>query len=182
MTDANVVLGYMNPDAIAGATLTIDRQAAWTAIAQKIARPLNMEVQAAAYGITQVANATMMRALRAVSTERGRDPRAFTLVAFGGAGPMHAAALADSLSMTRVQIPLYPGLFSALGLLLADYRHDYIRSVALALDQVAPRTVLRQYEELETQARAELVQEGIAVDQIASSARSISSMAIKWRS
>ena len=166
VTDANVVLGYMNPDAIAGATLTIDRQAAWTAIEQKIARPLDMEVQAAAYGITQVANATMMRALRAVSTERGRDPRAFTLVAFGGAGPMHAAALADSLSMTRVQIPLYPGLFSALGLLLADYRHDYIRSVALALDQVAPRTVLRQYEELETQARAELVQEGIAADQV----------------
>ena len=166
VTDANVVLGYMNPDAIAGATLAIDRQAAWTAIEQKIARPLDMEVQAAAYGITQVANATMMRALRAVSTERGRDPRAFTLVAFGGAGPMHAAALADSLSMTRVQIPLYPGLFSALGLLLADYRHDYIRSVALALAQVAPRTVLRQYEELETQARAELVQEGIAADQI----------------
>ena len=166
VTDANVVLGYMNPDAIAGATLTIDRQAAWTAIAQKIARPLNMEVQAAAYGITQVANATMMRALRAVSTERGRDPRAFTLVAFGGAGPMHAAALADSLSMTRVQIPLYPGLFSALGLLLADYRHDYIRSVALALAQVAPQAVLRHYQELETQARAELVQEGIAADQV----------------
>ncbi len=166
VTDANVVLGYMNPDAIAGATLTIDRQAAWTAIEQKIARPLNMEVQAAAYGITQVANATMMRALRAVSTERGRDPRAFTLVAFGGAGPMHAAALADSLSMTRVQIPLYPGLFSALGLLLADYRHDYIRSVALALDQIDPQAVLRQYEELETQARAELVQEGIAAGQV----------------
>ncbi len=166
VTDANVVLGYMNPDTIAGSTLAIDRQAAWTAIEQKIAQPLNLEVLAAAYGITQVANATMMRALRAVSTERGRDPRAFTLIAFGGAGPMHAAALADSLSMTRVQIPLYPGLFSALGLLLADYRHDYIRSVALALDQVAPQTVLHQYEELETQARAELVAEGIAAEQV----------------
>ena len=166
VTDANVVLGYMNPDTIAGSTLAIDRRAAWTAIEQKIARPLHLEVLVAAYGITQVANATMMRALRAVSTERGRDPRAFTLIAFGGAGPMHAAALADSLSMTRVQIPLYPGLFSALGLLLADYRHDYIRSVALALAQVAPQTVLRHYEELETQARAELVEEGVAADQI----------------
>lgn len=166
VTDANVVLGYMNPDAIAGATLTIDRQAAWSAIEQKIAQPLNVEVLAAAYGITQVANATMMRALRAVSTERGRDPRDFTLIAFGGAGPMHAAALADSLSMTRVQIPLYPGLFSALGLLLADYRHDYIRSVAVALDQIDPQAVRRHYQELETQARAELVEEGIAAEQI----------------
>jgi N-methylhydantoinase A len=166
VTDANVVLGYMNPDAIAGATLAIDRRAAWTAIEQKIARPLNVEVLAAAYGITQVANATMMRALRAVSTERGRDPRDFTLIAFGGAGPIHAAALADSLSMTRVQIPLYPGLFSALGLLLADYRHDYIRSVAVTLDQLDPQAVLRHYQELETQARAELAEEGIAADQI----------------
>ena len=166
VTDANVVLGYMNPDAIAGATLAIDRRAARTAIEQKIARPLNVEVLAAAYGITQVANATMMRALRAVSTERGRDPRDFTLIAFGGAGPMHAAALADSLSMTRVQIPLYPGLFSALGLLLADYRHDYIRSVAVAVDQLDPQVVLRHYRELETQARAELAEEGIAAEQI----------------
>ena len=138
VTDANVVLGYMNPEAIAGATLAIDRQAAWTAVEQKIAQPLNVEVLAAAYGITQVANATMMRALRAVSTERGRDPRDFTLIAFGGAGPMHAAALADSLSTTQVQIPLYPGLFSAFGLLLADYRHDYIRSVAVALGPARP--------------------------------------------
>ncbi len=166
VTDANVVLGYMNPDAIAGATLTIDRQAAWTAIAQKIAHPLKLEVLAAAYGIIQVANATMMRALRAVSTERGRDPRDFTLIAFGGAGPMHAAALADNLSMTRVQIPLYPGLFSALGLLLADYRHDYIRSVAVALDQLDPPAVLKHYQELETQARVELAEEGVAPEQI----------------
>jgi len=166
VTDANVVLGYMNPEAIAGSSLAIDRQAAWDVIQQKIARPLNLDVLPAAYGITQVANATMMRALRAVSTERGRDPREFTLMAFGGAGPIHAAELAESLRMTQVQIPLYPGLFSALGLLLADYRHDYLRSVALALDQIDPQAILKEYEVLESNARIELTQEGIAADRV----------------
>lgn len=161
VTDANVVLGYMNPEAIAGSTLHINRQAAWEAIERQLAGPLKLDVLRAAYGITQVANAAMMRALRAVSTERGRDPREFTLIAFGGAGPIHAAALAESLGISRVLVPLFPGLFSALGLLLADYRHDYIRSVALALDRVDPQTIVRQYAELETAAREELLQEGV---------------------
>jgi N-methylhydantoinase A len=161
VTDANVVLGYINPEAIAGATLRIDRQAAWQAIEQKIAKPLQLEVLRAAYGIAQVANAAMMRALRAVSTERGRDPRGFTLVAFGGSGPLHATALAESLSISRVVVPMYPGLFSALGLLLADYRHDYVRSVALTLEKVDPVTIFQQYEVLEATARTELAHEGV---------------------
>ncbi len=164
VTDANVVLGYINPDAIAGATLRIDRQAAWQAIEEKIAKPLKLEVLRAAYGIAQVANAAMMRALRAVSTERGRDPRGFTLVAFGGSGPLHATALAESLGISRVVVPMYPGLFSALGLLLADYRHDYVRSVALTLDKVDPATIFQQYETLEASARTELAHEGVAPD------------------
>lgn len=162
VTDANVVLGYINPEAIAGATLRIDRQAAWQAIEEKIAKPLKLEVLRAAYGIAQVANAAMMRALRAVSTERGRDPRGFTLVAFGGSGPLHATALAESLGISRVVVPMYPGLFSALGLLLADYRHDYVRSVALTLDKVDPATIFQQYETLEASARTELAHEGVA--------------------
>jgi N-methylhydantoinase A len=161
VTDANVVLGYMNPESIAGSTLRIDREAAWTAIKNKLANPLGLEVLQTAYGIVQVANATMMRALRAVSTERGRDPREFTLVAFGGAGPIHAAELAASLGIRQVYVPLYPGLFSALGLLLADFRHDYVRSVALALEAIDPETILRRYAELEELARTELIQEGI---------------------
>jgi N-methylhydantoinase A len=162
VTDANVVLGYINPEAIAGATLRIDRQAAWQTIEQKIANPLHLEVLRAAYGIAQVANAAMMRALRAVSTERGRDPREFTLVAFGGSGPLHATALAESLGISRVVVPMYPGLFSALGLLLADYRHDYVRSVALTLEKVDPATIFQQYEVLEATARTELSHEGVA--------------------
>ena len=166
VTDANVVLGYMNPEAIAGATLKIDRPAAVEAIQRQIAEPLKLDVLPAAYGMTQVANSTMMRALRAVSTERGRDPREFSLVAFGGAGPIHAVALAESLGISRVVVPLYPGLFSALGLLLADYRHDYVRSVALALEAVAPQSVLQQFEDMEETARTELLEEGIAAEAI----------------
>jgi N-methylhydantoinase A len=161
VTDANVVLGYMNPESIAGSTLRIDREAAWAAIKTKLADPLDLEVLQAAYGIVQVANATMMRALRAVSTERGRDPREFTLIAFGGAGPIHAAELAASLGIRQVYAPLFPGLFSALGLLLADFRHDYVRSVALGLEAVDPATILQRYAEMEETARAELMQEGI---------------------
>ncbi len=166
VTDANVVLGYINPEAIAGSTLRINRQAALEAIEQKLAKPLNLDVLRAAYGITQVANAAMMRALRAVSTERGRDPRQFTLLAFGGSGPVHAVALAESLGIGRVLVPLFPGLFSALGLLLADYRHDYIRSVATALEKVNVEELRHQYEVMEATAREELLQEGVASDAI----------------
>jgi N-methylhydantoinase A len=161
VTDANVVLGYMNPDSIADSTLRIHRDAAWKAIQEKLAAPLRLDPLQAAYGITQVANAAMMRALRAVSTERGRDPRQFALIAFGGAGPIHAAELAGSLGMKQVYVPIFPGLFSALGLLLADFRHDYLRSVALPLSKVDAAAILRIYNEMEEGARAELRHEGI---------------------
>lgn len=166
VTDANVVLGYMNSEAIAGATLKIDRPAARAALQTQIADPLQLDVLQAAYGVTQVANSTMMRALRAVSTERGRDPREFALVAFGGAGPIHAVALAESLGMSRVLVPPYPGLFSALGLLLADYRHDYVRSVALALELVEPQSIIEQFAEMEATAQAELLEEGMSAEAI----------------
>jgi N-methylhydantoinase A len=162
VTDANVVLGYMNPQSIADATLRIDREAAWKAMQEKLAVPLRLDPLQAAYGITQVANATMMRALRAVSTERGRDPREFALIAFGGAGPIHAADLAGSLGMKRVYIPIFPGLFSALGLLLADFRHDYLRSVAVPLSKVDAAAILQFYKEMEEGARTELRGEGVA--------------------
>ncbi len=161
VTDANVVLGYMNPDAIAGATPSIDPEAARAAIRTAIAEPLGLDVQQAAYGIIQVANATMMRALRAVSTERGRDPRDFVLIPFGGAGPIHAATLAENLAIATVHVPLYPGLFSALGLLLADYRHDYIRSLATTLAACEAATVTEGFARLETEAYTELEGEGV---------------------
>ena len=161
VTDANVVNGYINPHTIANATMRIDRQAAWEAIKSQIADPLGLDTHAAAHGITQIANSAMMRALRAVSTERGRDPRDYTLVSFGGAGPIHAAALADDMEITKVLVPVFPGLFSALGLLLADYRHDYIRSIVTPLTEINPGTILEQYEHMQAVARETMRGEGI---------------------
>jgi N-methylhydantoinase A len=166
VTDANVVLGYMNPERIAGATLRINREVAWDAIKRQIADPLGLDVLGAAYGITQVANSLMMRALRAVSTERGRDPRDFTLLAFGGAGPIHAAGLAESIEISRLFVPIFPGLFSALGLLLADYRHDYIRSIVTSLDSVRLEEIVTHYQELKETARADMHREGVAAEAV----------------
>jgi N-methylhydantoinase A len=166
VTDANVVLGYMNPEVIAGSALRIDHHAAFNAIKRRIADPLGLEVMEAAFGITQIANSLMMRALRAVSTERGRDPRDFTLLAFGGAGPIHAAALAETMEIGRLLVPIFPGLFSALGLLLADYRHDYIRSVVTQLDSIELGEILVCFSELEQSAIAEMRNEGVAREAI----------------
>jgi len=166
VTDANVVNGYMNPTAIAGTMMRIDRAAAWDAIKSQIADPLGLDTYEAAYGITQIANSAMMRALRAVSTERGRDPRDFTLVSFGGAGPIHAAALAEDMEIFRVLVPVLPGLFSALGLLLADYRHDYIRSIVTPLAAIAPDTILEHYEKLQHIAQDAMRREGVPSEAI----------------
>lgn len=166
VTDANVVNGYMNPTAIAGSTMKISRNAAWDAITQHVAIPLGLNTYEAAYGMTQIANATMMRALRAVSTERGRDPRDFTLVSFGGAGPIHAAALAEEMEMTKVLVPVFPGLFSALGLLLADYRHDYIRSVVTPLSKIEPGKIAALYEDMQNVAREAMRSEGVPNERI----------------
>jgi len=148
ITDANVVLGYMNPDSIAGGTVPIDATAAQTAIQTRLGARLGLSVHEVAFGIHQVADATMTRAIRAVTTERGRDPRDFTLIAFGGSGPVHAATLADNLGMSRVYIPLFPGVFSALGLLVADLRSDYVQSVPQELDAVDPAALLQEFDTL----------------------------------
>ena len=162
VTDANVVNGYINPNTIANATMRIDRQAAWDAIKSQIADPLGLGTHEAAYGISQIANSAMMRALRAVSTERGRDPRDFTLVSFGGAGPIHAADLADDMEIGTVLVPVFPGVFSALGLLLADYRHDYIRSVVTPLAELDPANIQQLYEDMQQDARNIMQQEGVS--------------------
>ncbi len=136
VTDANVVLGYMNPHSIAGGAVPIDAIAARDAIEHHLGPQLGMDPLAAAFGVHQVVNATMARAIRSVTSERGRDPREYTMVAFGGAGPIHAAALAADIGIARVYVPLYPGLFSSLGLLFADLRYDAVKSVMARLDQL----------------------------------------------
>ena len=137
MTDANVVLGYIKSGPLGGGDVAIDADAAYTTITEKIAKPLNMEPIAAAHGIHHIANAQMLRALREVSVHRGRDPRDFTIVAFGGSGPMHAANLADELGSSQVLIPSRPGVFSAVGLLASGIEHHDVRSCQIVANSEA---------------------------------------------
>lgn len=155
VTDASVVLGYLNPEALAGGTVAIDAERARRAV-QAIAAGIGVDLLEAAYGIHRLANSTMMRAVKAVSTYRGRDPRDFALFAFGGNGGIHAAALAADLQMRRVIVPPAAGVFSAVGLLCAD--HEAVRSEAF-LSAVSPESVLEaasRCRALERQVRDEL--------------------------
>ena len=128
ITDANVYMGLTNPNWLAGGTLKIYPELAEEAIQKRIATPLGLDLATAAWGIRTVANSSLNRALRAVSTERGRDPRRFTLFAFGGMGPVHAAELATDLAIGKIIVPPLPGLFSSVGLLCADVEHHLIRT------------------------------------------------------
>jgi N-methylhydantoinase A len=124
VTDANVTLGYINPEAIADREVLIDYEAAIDAIITELGEALARPVEECAFGIHQVANAAMLRAIRSVTSERGRDPRQYTMIAFGGSGPIHAAALATLADVHTIYVPPIPGLFSAVGLLQADLRYD----------------------------------------------------------
>jgi N-methylhydantoinase A len=156
----------MNPASLAGSTVAIDRDAAADAIRVQVAEPLGLSLLDAAHGIVEVANATTMRALRSVSIERGVDPRAVSMVAFGGSGPVHAAALAGALGVPRVFVPPFPGIFSAIGLLLADFRHDAVRSLVVPLDKLDEEMVIAQYAGLERSVRAVMERQGIEAERI----------------
>jgi N-methylhydantoinase A len=134
ITDCNLVLGYLDPAGLVGGALKLDVDAARAAIARSLAGPLQRSVEAAAFGMLRLASASMMRAIRAVSVERGRDPRQFTLLAFGGNGPLFASAIAAELGITRVIVPPLPGVFSAFGLLVADTEHHATQSLRMRLD------------------------------------------------
>ncbi|HEY3867925.1 MAG TPA: hydantoinase/oxoprolinase family protein, partial [Actinocrinis sp.] len=125
VTDANVVLGYLHPDAPLAGTLRVDVEAARGAIAARIGDPLGMSTEQAADGILRVLQASLVRAVRAISVERGTDPRDFTLMSFGGAGGLHAARLARELGIRRVLVPPAPGILCAFGALAADLRADF---------------------------------------------------------
>jgi len=128
VTDANLVLGRFGGDTRLGGELALDAAAAEQAIAEHIARPLGLDLVTAASGILRVANANMGRGIRVVSIERGHDPRGLTLVPFGGAGPMHGSPIARDLAIPRLLVPPTPGILCALGLLVADLRHDLSRT------------------------------------------------------
>jgi N-methylhydantoinase A len=162
VTDANLVLGYLNPSALAGGALRLDPARAERAIETELARPLGLSVLEAAFGVRAVVNANMARAIRAVTVERGQDPRDFALLAFGGGGPAHAADLAQMLGIRRVILPAFPGVFTAFGLLAGDLRLELVRALVAplgALDLAAANAVL---DELAAEARAALAAEGYA--------------------
>ncbi len=124
MTDASVVLGYIDPARFAGGTLTLRPEFARAAIGGVIATPLGMSVEQAALGIHRVLNAQMAEAIRLVSIGRGIDPRGYALLPLGGGGPMHACALAEELGIASIVIPAHPGVLSAAGLLGAAVEHE----------------------------------------------------------
>lgn len=164
VTDANLVTGRLNPDYFLGGERHLDVEAARHAIRDRIAQPLGMTTLEAAWGILQVANATMIRAIKLVSVERGYDPRDFALIAFGGAGPMHATRLAEELEIPVVIIPRFPGNLSALGLTIADMRYDYVATRIQCIDDIVPVQAEATFRELEAQARHQLNREGVSVD------------------
>jgi N-methylhydantoinase A len=158
VTDANVVLGFVDPVSIAGGTQAIHPDLAYRSIHDDVAAPLGLSVEDAAYGVFGVATANMARAVKAVTTYRGRDPRDFSLLAFGGNGPIFAAALAESLGMRHVRIPAAAGVFSALGLLEAEETWHFARSVFEVSAALDGDDLARRYRELEAGLRAELAE------------------------
>ena len=152
VTDANLVLGYINPDAFAGGTMTLDVAGARAAIEENIARPLGITTEEAAWGIHRIVNLNMEMAARVVSIERGNDPRTLALVATGGAGPAHAARLAAALGMPAVLVPSAAGVASAVGLLSAEVKFDTSRSFVAPLAAISSDRLNRLYAEMETEA------------------------------
>ena len=162
VTDANVVLGHLSRTHLLGGRLPIDAAAAEAAVRAHVAAPLGQEIMQAAAGIVSVVNHGMAEALRIVSVERGHDAREFSLVAFGGAGPVHAAALAEELDIPEVVIPPIPGGFSALGLVATDLRRDWSHTFYSPIESIDPEALDRRLAELERSARAMLRDAGIA--------------------
>lgn len=161
ITDANVVLGYISPDRFNAGTMTLDVAAATAGIEAHVARPLGITVHEAAWGVHMIATTNMENALRLVSVERGRDPRNYAMVAFGGAGPLHAARLARRSGIPQVVVPNGAGVGSAVGLLQATPRIDVSTTRILRLDAAdAPRAIAALYQQLEDQARAEIARVG----------------------
>ena len=156
VTDANVVLGRIDPNNFLGGRVRLDAGAALEGIERKIARPLGLSPEAAALGIIRIATASMANAVRTVTTRRGLDPRDFTLIAYGGAGPLHAADVARELYIPRVLVPPAPAHFSALGMLAADFRRDYARTYLRRLQPSELAAAEQVYRDLEAQGRAAL--------------------------
>jgi N-methylhydantoinase A len=166
VTDANVILGFLNPRQLAGGAVKLNAVRAHEIFDDRIAKRLGLPLAEAAYGAHVIAASNMMRAIRAVSSERGRDPREYALFAFGGNGPLFAAGMAAQLEMRRIVVPPAPGLFSSFGLLFADVEHHYVRTWRRLARQVNPAELAEVFARMEGEARAQLAAEGFTGDAV----------------
>ena len=163
VTDANLVLGRLQPDHFLDGSLPLDRSRS-LALMEDLATSMSTTVEAAALGIIRVVNSSMERAIRTISMERGYDPRRFTLLAFGGAGPMHCCELAQELGIPRVLVPLKPGVLSALGAGIADIVKDYSRTVMLRGPDLAPERMEEGFAQLLDAAYDDMSSEGLDLE------------------
>jgi len=166
ITDCNLVVGHLSQDNFLGGQMRLDLAAAQQAVETKVAQPLGIDVAEAAEGIVRIIEVKMEEAIKAISTMRGHDLRDFMLLAFGGAGPLHAGRIARDLGMAGVIVPLYPGVYSAIGLIMSDVKHDYIQSRMQPLSELTVETVEAMFARLEASAAEELRADGFAPEQI----------------
>lgn len=162
ITDADLVLGYLNPDYFLGGEIGLDIKLAEKAIKEKIADPLGMDVVEAARSIIAIADHNMVDEISAVSVQRGEDPRGYVLVAAGGAGPVHAASLAKELGIGQIMVPRSSSIFCALGSVIADIRHDFVKSITVRTDLADLNMLRNAFDEMETKGNDYLEREGIA--------------------
>lgn len=165
VTDANVVLGRLNPKHLAGGAFPIDGLRSRVAIGV-LAEQLQLSVEATAEGIVRLVDSEMAKVLRIVTVERGLDPREFSIVAFGGNGPLHACSLADELEIRRIVVPRHPGVFSAQGLLVADVQATFVRPLLVDLSTVTREELDTLFDELASSGRAALTAQGAAPETV----------------
>ncbi|MEA2468585.1 MAG: N-methylhydantoinase, partial [Thermoleophilaceae bacterium] len=166
-TDAQLVLGRVSNDLFLDGRMQLDRDKAAAAIQNRIAEPLGMSLEEAAEGILRISNANMAKAIRTVTVERGFDPREFSLIAFGGAGSLHAAALAHELQMPEVIVPPFPGVTSAMGLLFSDPLDDFSWAYVRRQDELDTDDMQRVFDGMEERVVGNLLRQGVAQDDIA---------------
>jgi len=159
ITDANVVLGRLNPDRFLGGGMALDIDGAKRALVKNVGEGLNLSANEAAMGVVRIADSAMALAVRAVSVRKGVDPRDTAMIAFGGAGPVHAAALCKEIYIPTLVIPKLPGNFSAMGMLLAPWRQDLVRTLVGVLGKLDQQTVLAAFDELTAAAKRQLAED-----------------------
>jgi N-methylhydantoinase A len=162
ITDCNLALGFLSADNFLGGRMQLNAERSRTAIDAQVARPLRLSIDEAAEGIVRIIDVKMQEAIKAISTMRGHDLRDFVLLAFGGAGPLHASRIARDLGMAGVMVPLYPGVFSAIGLMMSDVKHDYVQSRMAPLVDLTCDAIEAMFRRLSDEALSDLKRDGFA--------------------